>query len=190
MRFLFLILFVSIAGCTPAMKLIGGFRTPKPEDKESITKYLNRKKIDTDNVLVFSDSVSYYNRIREVKQLPEIRVFNKEGVLVYHKDTAVSCPGPANDFTKMICIVSRLKQNINRNVKTETSSLRTLENLPVNILVNGEYDYYVFIYWALFMGRLNKSDVKVWESNLKSAKGCKVCVYKVDMDSQKRWYNK
>ncbi len=181
-----LALSIFFSSCTPVLKLYYGCHEPKAEDSISLTKYYNKKGIDIHNMLVLSDSVKYYERIKEVTGFPEIRVFNKEGHLIYYKDTAKACSAPAYDFTKTICSASGLKSNVSKNLKSETNGLLELNNSPLN-LTDTLYDYYVFIYSARFAGRLNKDHVKVWQHNLENAKGCKVKYYLVDMDWQKSW---
>jgi len=175
------------SSCTPIIKLYYGYHEPKAEDSKSLTKYYNKKGIDPGNMLILSDSVKYYERFKEVQGFPEIRVFNKEGYLVYYKDTAKLCNAPAYEFTESICNESNLKFNASKNLKSETNGLLNLNNVPLQITTDTVYDYYVFIYCARFIGRLNKDHVKVWQHNLENVKGCKVKYYLVDMDWQKSW---
>ncbi len=182
-----LILFAHFSGCTPILKLYYGYHEPTSEDSTSLKKYYKRKGIDPASMLVFSDSVKYYQRLKEVMGIPEIRVFNKEGHLIYYKDTLKTCNAPAYEYTEFICTTSGLKMNAAKNLTTETKGLLTLNNTPLNITTEAGYDYYVFIYCARFLGRLNKDHVKVWQHNLENAKSCKVKYYLVDMDWQKSW---
>ncbi len=182
-----LILSVLFSSCTPIIKLYYGYHEPKAEDSKSLTKYYKKKGIATSNMMILSDSVKYYERFKEVQGFPEIRVFNKEGYLIYYKDTSKACNAPAYEYTEFICTTSGLKMNAAKNLTTETKGLLTLNNTPLNITTDGGYDYYVFIYCARFLGRLNKDHVKVWQHNLENAKGCKVKYYLVDMDWQKSW---
>jgi hypothetical protein len=180
------VLLIFVSGCTPILKLFYGLRESKAEDSTSITSYYNRKGIDTDNILVFSDSVKYYERFNEVKDIPQIRVFNKEGYLIYYKDTAKACSAPAYKFTESICSESGLTFNVSKDLKSETNGLLELNSSPFHP-TDMVYDYYVFIYSARFVGHLNKNPLKIWEHSLKNAKGCKVKYYLVDMDWQKSW---
>ena len=186
-----LILFLLIVNsCVPVLKLYQGYSKPKPEDKTSLVRYLKKKKIKTDNILVFKDSVSYKKIFREIHGVPELRVFNNLGILIYYRDTFESCSAPAYEFTKVICSSANLKSNDLKTIAIETKNLVTLDNQPVLISTAGDVDYYVFIYWMRAIGRLNKLKVKPWENNLNNVSGCKVRVYKVNMDWQKRWDEK
>jgi hypothetical protein len=182
-----LILSISFSHCTPVLKLYYGYHQPKTEDSKSLTKYYKKKGVEISNMVILADSVKYYERFNEVHIFPEIRVFNKEGYLVYYRDTVKSCNAPAYEFTDSICKLSNLKFNSSKNLESETKGLLTLNNMPLQLTTSAGYDYYVFIYSARFAGRLNKDHVKVWERNLENAKGCKVKYYLVDMDWQKSW---
>jgi len=187
MKILLVFILALLCGCTPVIKLISGFHDPKPEDRQSLTEYLSRKKISADNVLVFADSSSYYQRLYEMKDFPDIRVFDRSGKRIYYKDTTISCTGSAYDFTKAICTFKNLKSSASKSLSAEAANLKTIDDAPVFIPENDEADYYVLIYWARFLGRLNKNHVRAWENNLKHAKSCRVRVYKVNMDWQKAW---
>ena len=190
MRTIALLLLVSLNGCVPVIKIINGFHHPKPEDKESLIHYLKKKNINADNILVYSDSINYKKKFHEIRSVPEMQVFNADGTLIYYRDTAAGCSAPAYEFTTMICSAGDLMSNPSKTITLETKNLLTLDNKPFVISKDGNYDFYVFIYWARFLGRLNKVKTKVWENNLKNVKGCKVLVYKVDMDWQKKWNEK
>ena len=79
------------------------------------------------------------------------------------------------------------KLNTSKNLISESEGLLMLNGTPFILKEKSEYDYYVFIYTARFLGRLNKDHVKVWERNLKNATGCKVKYYLIDLDWQKSW---
>ena len=184
---LVLIQLLFLFSCTPVIKLYYGYYQPKSEDSKSLTEYYTKKGIDIGNILVLSDSVKYKERLKEINGFPEIRVFSKEGSLVYYKDTSKSCNGPAYEFTESICNEAGLKPNVSKNLTSETNGLLELNNSPFHITADTTYDYYVFIYSARFAGRLNKDHVKVWMRNLDNVKGCKVKYYLVDLDWQKSW---
>ncbi|MCX6290487.1 MAG: hypothetical protein NT126_01830 [Bacteroidetes bacterium] len=186
-KLLIVSLCIFFSGCTTIAKLFYGYRTPKAEDKESLLRYLEKKKIDSHNILVLSDTVSYYKRFQTIRDFPSLRAFDKNGVLVYYKDTGAACNSPAYEFSQTICNFPANRRVSKQSLDSEIKGLLTLDNQPVVIDKEKNYDYYVFIYWARMVGRLNKIEVKAWEENLKKNTGCNICIYKVDLDWQKRW---
>jgi hypothetical protein len=188
-HFIFCLL-IFFSGCVPVAKFIGGIHNPKLEDKASLTKYLHKKNIDADNILVFADTASFRKRFAEVPDIPQVKVYNKLGELVYYQDTAEACSGPAYEFTTAICMMKNLRTSAEKSMADEIKNLLTIDRNPVTITPNRDVDYFVFIYWAKFSGIFNKNHVRVWENNLKKVSGCKVSVYKIDMDWQKAWYKK
>lgn len=190
MKLIVILVVIFFSSCQPVVKLLIGIRQPKLEDKESLSHYLNKKNMAIDNILVYDDSSFFKHKVNDIADLPEIRVFNKQGILIYYKDTASTCTGPAEEFTKSICSAKDLNSNSSWNITTELKKLVTLDNNPVVLSGDDSTDFYVFIYWARYIGRLNKIKVREWERNLSQVNGCKVWVAKVNMDSQKKWYEK
>lgn len=186
----FLLLVVLLSSCKPVIIFLAGAHNPKPEDKESLIRYLDKKDIPADNILVLVDSTFFYRKHRDLGGIPEIQVFNKHGILINYKDTGSSCSGPAEFFTKAICSANVLSSNSSKTIESELKDLVTFDNNPVVLAKDSSFDFYVLIYWARFIGNLNKSKVRVWESNLKNVTGCKVWVAKVNMDWQKKWREK
>ena len=74
MKILTTLLFILLASCKPILKLYYGYHAPKPEDKESITKYLKKKNIRADNVLVFKDSISCKKKYKTDLTDPKRRI--------------------------------------------------------------------------------------------------------------------
>lgn len=190
MKLILILVVICLSSCKPVFILLMGVHKPKLEDKESLVHYLNKKDLATDNILVYDDSTVHNSKLIELNGIPEIRVFNKQGILIYYKDTGSYCSGPAEAFTKSICSANDLLANASKTLTSELKSVVTLDNNPVVLSNDGSVDYYVLIYWARFVGALNKTKVREWENNLKNVTGCKIWVAKVDMDWQKKWYEK
>lgn len=190
MKISIVLLVVFFSSCKPVIMFLGGMHNPKPEDKESLISYLEKKDMPTDNILVFTDSIVHYRKFKEIIGVPEIQVFNKQGILINYKDTGSACSGPAELFTKAICSVNNLSSNASKTITSELKNLVTFDNNPVVLASDGGFDFYVLIYWARFAGNLNKSKAREWERNLKNVTGCNVWVAKVNMDWQKKWYEK
>ncbi len=186
-KFSQLIFVLLFSGCMPVMKLYYGYHDPGIEDAKSITRYLEKKRIAADNILVFADSNALEQRMRVIQNFPAYRVFNKLGAFVYFKDTGVTCNSSAYNFSDSICEKKELRTNSSKTIDSEMKGLLTLDNHLPEVDVS-DYDYLVFIYWTVWEGRLNKTEVRAWENSLKGAKGCKVKIYKVNMDYQKKWY--
>jgi len=187
MKRIYLLLIVFIHGCGPVLKLVYDVHDPKPETKQSLIHYLERKNIRSDNILVAADSASCIEMVNRVRNFPTIRVFDRAGNMVYYKDTTVSCSAAAYGFTASICSLKELPLGSSWLMKDEIAHLVSLDGQPVK--PGDGHDYTVFIYWARFTGRLNKVEAKEWEESILKS-GCNVTVYKVSIDWMESWNTK
>ena len=117
---------VLLSSCKPVIIFLAGAHNPKPEDKESLIRYLDKKDIPADNILVLVDSTFFYRKHRDLGGIPEIQVFNKHGILINYKDTGSSCSGPAEFFTKAICSANVLSSNSSKTIESELSNVSSM----------------------------------------------------------------
>ena len=71
--------------------------------------------------------------------------------------------------------------------KTQFYTSRTKTGVgskPVTIEKAKETDFYLFIFWTRYSGRLNKDHVKIWEEQANNNKNSKIKVIKVSFDQQ------
>jgi len=182
-RLLFLLLtcMMILSSCHPVLKKLYGVHDPRLETKTSIQKYLHKKKINANNILVTADSTSLIKAFLIAKDLPDLRVFDKNDQLVIFKDSA-ACNAPGFDFTEHICDGKVLPTENTNKLSEELKLYRNLADYsPVSTETNHP-DFTVFIFWGKFAGRLNKDHVRVWENNLLNQKSCSIRIYKVDLD--------
>ena len=173
------------------LKTIYGIKKPKIETEKSLTKYLKRKKINSNNVYTL-DEKDYYQIQKLVSAgIPDIIVYDckNDKPIKYREDTM--CNGYAFGF------IERLKKDTTfqyvdtiPNFSDLISMLRDLKGNVANIEKNKNADYYLFIFWARYTGRLNKNHVKVWEKQANNNKQAKIEVIKINIDEQEWWKKK
>ncbi len=185
LSFNFTALFI-LSSCNSALKTYYGFHDPCVENSETIQKYVFQKKINADNIAVTASEIKFRQVFKKNSKIPEIRVFGKDGNGFHYKDEHL-CNAQAFDFTKRICSANELERDTSVNLASEINGLVDLNGRPLTINDFKGYDFIVFIYWAKFIGRLNKDHVKVWEDNLNAQNGCGIKVIKVNLDLQKNW---
>ncbi len=172
------------AGCTPAMKMIYGIRSPKVENHQSLTDYLRRKGLRTDNIYTV-DADSYARMLELIDAgIPDVMVFDREGrFLPYGEDSA--CNAGAFEFLRTLDRTRQYTSKEAPRLHEIATLLRDMHGRPVN-LPEGS-DFYVVIFWARWAGRLNKDHVKVWEESALRNPAADVAVLKVNMDMQQYW---
>ena len=90
---------------------------------------------------------------------------------------------------KRVTAINGLPADETQSLSIETTGLVFISNhIPVE-LKEGDYDAYCLIYWAKYLGKLNKRKVFEWQSLAQEAseKGLRVKVLLVNADYQSFW---
>lgn len=184
--FLYLSLCMILISCGIVAKKLYGIKKPKNEDKNSIIKFLKKNNIEIKNVCIFNSlkSMQTYSNTNKLS-VPGALFFNKNGELIEYNKSLKECTKNITAF------INDLKHFENRNIKeginqsylisltTPISSIESLESADIN----------VYIFWTLYLGRLNKESTFEWIRLIKEAQisGVKVNYYLVNCDLQKNW---
>ncbi len=181
----FIIIALVLSSCGFAIKTFYGARNPKVETEKSLHKYLVKKKINTDNIYAvdFNDFVSIVNIIKAV---PEIMVFSSNNKLIkYKEDTA--CNANAFSYIENLSEDMEFQYVDSITLDDYLSKLKDFSGNSVTINKTDDTDFYLFIFWTRYTGRLNKNHVKVWEEQANNNSKAKIRVLKVNLDQQEWW---
>jgi len=165
-----------------------GVKKPKIENEKSLTKYLKKKGLRTDNLFAF-DKTDYLYMNSIVNGAPDILIFTSEGKLIKYKpDTSCN----ASAFSFLESVNTKMKFDYIDSISFEDcfSRLRDLNGNPVVIQKSDNTDFYLIIFWARFIGRLNKDHVKIWEEVARNNSNAKIKIFKVNKDIQEWWDEK
>lgn len=187
--FLTLLTIIILGGCTRMAMLIEDVRQPKMEDYSSLTKFLLKLDIDTSDLLCYSDTSALYKFYKTDIGLPESRFFNRHGQLVDYRDSPQDCNGHVSVFLEKAAQIDQKAPVPNEFIQPYISDLIYVKDNRKFILDNRAYDMYLVIYWARYLGKVNKHKVFEWLNLVRSAeeKGLKVKVIKINADFQKGW---
>ena len=172
--------------CSRIIMGIYGIKNPDIEDSVSLVKYCEKKGINTNNLYTLSaeDHLKIYNLIGG--GIPEIMIFNSHGQLIPYADKNF-CNAAAFSFIDSLNSKKDFREDTSISYSDLADKLRNLNghlNAPQK---NQETNYYIFIFWTKWTGRLNKTHVIPWENQALSNPNAKVEVYKVNMDMQQYW---
>lgn len=163
-----------------------GIKEPKIETIESVEQYLTSIKSNPENN-IFCKDILAYKTILEIfeKKLPEAILFNSDGKMLTYKKNNQDCNAGLFETIPTLMKSSNMQRVENIDITTFTSYLvdrsgQQLRNLP-------KADFFLFINWAKYMGKLNKDHVMVWEGLALNNKNTKIVVYKINMDIMKSW---
>ena len=186
------ILLVFLPSCkTFILKSLYGIKKPKVESERSILKYAFKKGLLQDNIFTLSqdDWTWAVQNISFAKSIPDIMVFDKNGNLLKYREES-QCNAKAFSFLSSLTKESKFEYDSLLTMKDLTTKLKDLKGNNTSFTINDSTDYYVFIFWAVWIGRLNKDHVKEWETDALNNKNCSIKVIKVNMDKQEWWDKK
>ena len=184
--------FVLLSGCkTFLLKKLYGVKKPRVESEKSILKYASKKGLRQDNIYTFNhnDWKWAVENIPYAKSIPDIIVFDKNGKMLKYREES-QCNAKVFPFIASLTKETSFEYDSLLTFKELTSKLKDLKGNKAFISIDDSTDYYVFIFWAVWTGRLNKDHVKEWEKEAYNNDHCLIKVFKVNMDMQDWWDKK
>jgi len=182
---LFGVLF-GLTSCQPIIKLFYGIKNPKVENEQTLTKYMSKKDINKDNVYTV-DFDNYQTSLESINsKIPEVFIFNKKGQFIPYGEE-YACNASAFSFIENLNKDSSYNSTNNTTLDRTLIGLCDLKGQPRTINTSDNTDFFVFIYWTRWAGKLNKDHVKVWEQQALSNDKADIKVVKINMDFQEFW---
>lgn len=182
----FLFVLILEFSCNGVLSVVSGVHKPKEENVESILAYVHKIHINDSNICIPVSREKWKKLLLDNKKIPEIKVFDQSGNNIKYKDDHL-CNAQAFEFSEKICDLDCLIIAGNYNLGMEVKDLVDINGRAIQASDFLDYDYIVCIYWAKFIGKLNKNHVKIWEENISKQENCKIKVLKVNLDMQKTW---
>jgi len=175
--------------CTKLALIYEGVKKPALETPDRLTKFLIRQQIDTSEMLCFQDTLALYRFYGQHIGIPEARFFNRQKQLVDYRDKPSDCNGHVAVFMEKMDSINYLSPDPVLILDNFTSSLAYAKDMRPFQLESKEYDLYLVMYWAKFMGKVNKHKVFEWETLAAKAKqqGLKIRVLKINVDFHQLW---
>lgn len=186
MKYTFLFAILIFVGCSPVAKMLYGIKKPKVENKKTLTEYMMKLKMQQQNVyaLSFEEFKPSLKRIKN--SIPEVLIFNSQGKYIPYGDE-YACNAHAFDFIEKLNRNSVYTISDNLNMATISKGLCNLDGVQVVEPISENTDFYVFIYWAKWAGKLNKDHVVVWEKQALENQHANIKLITVNVDSQVFW---
>lgn len=161
--FLLLIIPFSIISCNSLKKKILGFENPKLEDFKSVRNYAKDNFGEENDVWVFNEIEEMAGGLSQSFFIPDARFYNQEGYFVNYKKSPEECNAKIGTFMKEFNALSTTNDSTDlvsnfsgKLINTRTKELFTIDNFDKNL------DGYIFIFWAKYIGKLNKSKTLNW----------------------------
>lgn len=171
--------------CQPAAFLLYGIKKPRQVSTEKIEK--KAKKLGLDTFGLYSVRVQHYpNLLNEVKSLPNIRIYDKAGNLYNYRQNPKGCNWAFN-FIKNLGSDSTYACINDSSFYKLPFQLEGLHGQPFDTKALPDADYYVFIFWGTFLGKLNQRDVIPCVEQAKNNSHAKIQIIPVSIDLRRHW---
>lgn len=180
---------VFLSSCTTAYKIAMGVKNPDFETQENLSRFFERHSLGDSTFFVFESLESYADfSTSGPLSVPGVLIFDKNGNFVPHEEEN-SCSTPGL-FVSLIHDVSQLEviDSINADmlldklVLADKQEKLSFDDLP-------PADLYLFLTWAKFTGKINKSQFKNWREGFQIGRenGLVIHEFLVNLDMQDSW---
>ena len=186
--FCFLFLFLA-QGCTRLIIMKEGIKQPDLEDYNSLSNFLLKIKVDTSELLCFKDTIALNKFFKMKIGMPESQFFNSEKKLVDYRESPKDCNGQVSVFLEKAEIVNQKTPVSDEFLEKYLKDLVYVKNQQPFTIGQEKNDLYLVMYWAKYLGKINKRKVFEWLNLVEDARkrGLKIRVLKINADYQQFW---
>lgn len=174
---------VLLTGCQAVMKKMYGIKNPDIENESSILKKAKKYDLRTDNIVTVN--VDDFPATLGGQGIPDCSIYDKNGRYIEYRQADTSCNAGLFGFIPALNLGTIYNQPDTVTLQEEFKKYRDLKGNAV--VMPGDADFYVLIYWTVWSGKLNEDHVKVWEDLAAQNQKAKVKVVKVNLDLQEYW---
>lgn len=183
----FIAILVSSTSCTRILMFLKGAHSPRPENESTVRGFSEKMEWPQDNIFIFADSSGFYNYHRNIGTYPWISFYNKDMYLLNVREKG-ECAGVIDSVIHNLALGNIYPVDSTSRLPSLIPMLCDLDGEPLQISDLKQSDFYVVLYWAIFIGKLNKNNVKVWEEQLnEKAQTMGITVLKVNCDIMESW---
>lgn len=190
MRYIGLLVFLCTAfGCKPLLIWNEGVKQPALEDHTRLKKFLAKYHIDTLEILCFKDTAALHRFYTSDIRLPDARFFNRHQQLVDYRDSPKDCNGKVSVFLEKIDSIDKRPPIAGQTLGHYLQDIVYEKDQTPFAVPPKTYDTYLVIYWAKYLGKLNKRKVFDWTTltNEAQQRGVKIRVLLINADYQRFW---
>jgi hypothetical protein len=175
-----------LSSCTFLIYKAYGIKNPGIENEKSLTKFLRKKHLRTDNYVTIKPE--HFLLTLKGKGIPDADFFDANGDYLEYRATDSSCNAGVFGFIPTLGTSTVFRKTGLKSLQKEWDKFLSPTGKVLPALPTA--DFYMFIYWTAWSGRLNKDHVKVWEDSALAHTKAKIHIIKVNMDLQEYWDEK
>lgn len=187
MRYLLFAVILLSVSCSMVAKKMYGIKDPAVESGESIYTYASKINLDTGIIYTVDTSVYLGTFLRIQSSLPEAELFSKDGDNIAYKSNEQDCNAGLFSFIPGLKKDSVYKIKDNYKLDKQFDRLRDLSGARLTKNLRDNSDYFLFIYWVKWLGKLNIDHVNEWVKLARANKNVHIKVIAVNLDFQDWW---
>ena len=181
---LVLIILAGIYSCKSILLRINGISKPGFETKKSILTYISANSFDPgDGLFTGKDSTRFFLLLNMITSLPNVDFYNPKGELIDYSKTG-DCTGQAEIFAAGLTPDVLYKTDSSYQFNDVKGKVISIDGKSKLSLDNA--DFTVLIFWSKYLGKMNKSVMKV-KRILQDNKKIRTNIYLINMDFQRDW---
>lgn len=188
-KFLLLFEIITLSSCTHLARWMEDIHQPAIESHQSLMKFLIANEIDTTELLCFRDTTALHTFFTSGIGLPDSRFFNRDKLMVDYRTSPKDCNGKVSVFIEKADSINLLVARKEHHLDQYLNSLVRSDTHQTFVLESEHYDVYLVVYWAKYLGKVNKRKVLEWQQLVRAAneKGQKIRMFLINADYQNFW---
>ena len=170
------------------VKAIWEVKDPAIENSETISKTAARYGLNKASVVTVAPAEfpGILNNFHH--GIPEALIFDKAGRYIEYKANDSACNAGIFGFIPTLNSLGDYKRTGKTTLLKTMAPLRDLNGAPLpKNFIDTTADFYIFISWTVFAGKLNRDHVYKWQELVAKNKMAKIQVVEVNMDVQRWW---
>jgi len=181
--------FTLFTSCKFIIIKMQGIKQPKIETHQSLSKFLLSSKVDTSEILCFRDTTALNNFYATDIGVPDARFFNREKKLVDYRSVEADCNAHVSPFIEKTDSINALTPVPGKNIDNFLKGLVVVRTAQEFKLECQDYDAFMVIYWAKYLGNVTKSHIAEWQELVTKANKDKkkIRMILVNADYQSFW---
>ena len=166
-----------------------GIKQPALENHLSLSNFLLSNGIDTSEILCFRDTTALKAFYKTDINLPDARFFNREKVMVDYRSSGSDCNAQVSPFIEKGDSINQMAPVKGKSIDGFLKGVVSARTGQGFALDSQEFDVYLIVYWAKYLGKLNKRYVRDWQELVRKGnqKGKKTRMILVNTDYQSIW---
>ncbi len=183
----FLLLVLAWSACQPVMFFLYGIKKPRPVPDSKIIKKALDIGIDTAQLYTIKKD-QYYSVLQAIGTLPNIRIYDANGLHYKYWESPDECKAGAAEFLK----------NLRRDADSKALNDSAFYRLPLELetlhgkafaqsTLSQDAEFYVIVYWGTFLGKLNREYLESWMKESRENRNVNIHLIYVSCDMRKAW---